>query len=224
MSESLVAAMLGLVGVIFGALLQPLLTKWITPKSILLIKIRHNTFHIPVFLESAIKNYTRNIPEKNNLTEKSRDILHGIIRNSGYTEILIENLSSRAINSVSFTLDDGMDFIYDLHVSGQNVETKTSSVCEIGTLRANSTCTIRLWTFTDQGERFFYKKKDIIKVTAEEIQNVKIEHTMPRHITDNYKIIKKGRIYYIATYIFVIIIPILLISAMAEILKYYKSI
>jgi len=179
------------IAAIITAIAQPLITKFIRDKARIVVTISHYPYRAPSLLREALDEYRRGLIGTDQYKPEVHAQLFTLPHSEGFSEVKVENRSKRGIDGLFLELENNFDFFAEITSGGSVSDTKYGKSCEIGTLRANSQCTILLWTRQENTHSFFGSHKNAIKISANDYDKLSIRFPPPRYISKSYYLIPR---------------------------------
>ena len=200
-----------MIGALIAALLQPIWTQKISPKSRLSATVQFNSFELPNFLRDAIRAYgelrwssQRSLRPHADTIEK----LEKIRSASGYLSISLRNNSKKEIHGIRLSIYDNVDMIVDARHEGTQKSTEFTKTYEISSLLPNTYYEIDIWTALNLSNYSHINIVDIISITAKEIDQTAIRYQFSKFERSNYLLLRK-KVIWISYWIALIIAVIL---------------
>jgi hypothetical protein len=186
-------------GALLVAILQPLWTNLIQPKSSLLVTVRQYKFDISRYLRDAISEYSAWQWHNNRGIRPQRDTIKKLercVESKSYFEIDIVNNSNKTIEDVEIHVKNTGTFVAEYEIEGSKKSIFFGELLEIGMLRPNSKCNVLIWPESIYYSDLFYPDKDSIVITAKQFDKIKMRYPLPSGVTRNFILINKTYLFF----------------------------
>lgn len=225
MDANIVVALIGVGGAILGAfltaILQPYWTAKIGPKSRLTAVIQLGTFKIPQYLEESIAFYRglrwdrrANIKPTDDAIEKLQTIRSA----GGLAQVTLKNNSKKEIKGIRIAFNDNQDIICDGLYEGSKGTSHFGKVYVIESLPPRSIYHLDIWSYYDISQNRYRDIREIIQITAIEIDQVDVLYEPSDYNKGQYIIISKK---YLTISYWVTITSTILFFAITAVYNYY---
>ncbi|MGB3336081.1 MAG: hypothetical protein WBA73_02775 [Devosia sp.] len=178
-----------LVGALLTALIQPLWSNFIAPKSRLHVKITPYLLKLPKFLQDGISDYRYNYKLNIKPTEETKERLWDISRSRGHFRVAIENKSKSSIRGLTIKTSDNSKFLADME--GEEFPTFSGKSLELGTLHPESTILVHIWTLSDGYESRWQRGDELITVRAESYDKIQTTVEIAGYVRGSYFLFPK---------------------------------
>ncbi len=200
-------------GAILGALIQPLWTNRLSPKSKLSATVTQRPFRVNSYLIKSISEYEElrwnsNIRFKPN--KETIEKLRFSTKRGTFIEVTIFNDSTNTVENVAVHLKDGDYFCADIQMNGANSSDFFGKDLVLGDLRPQMRCNIEIWAPGTFLSNFTGPDKDLVRISAKKYDKISVYTPLPSYITERYLLLRKSYLFF--GFIFLILASWILIS------------
>jgi hypothetical protein len=205
LSEPLQIALIGAVGALIAALLQPFVQKLTNIGAKIRVKVEMKSFSVPKFLRTGINAYSWDYKQTPKPSEALKKRLLFLQQTDGNLIVEIRNVGKKILSDVSVHLENDDDKLYEIHADGTTSDTHLAKVVAIPQVRPESNVRVEIWCKRDYVDRSVWVFKRPIVVRAAEYQRIVYRLAWPQGIRSRYFLLNRRLGYAVAIVIWLVV-------------------
>ena len=178
-------------GAVLTAVLQPLISQLISPKTRLSVNIHLSKFEPLSGAKELIRTYSQKLE---NLTERYQfsEEVEKIIEIKGFANIELKNNSKITINNISISINKDYGEIYVRNDKDEKEIFARRTSTEIKSLRPNEECSVQVWSSSGFADYTRSILEAQFRIFADQLNDVEIKFRGLEYIEREYKLIKRS--------------------------------
>jgi hypothetical protein len=110
-----------------------------------------------------------------------------LVNATGYMTVTVTNISKKKITGVSaMNPNSDMDMVWQIDEAGEIINVKKGQLVAVGDIQPKHSRIIHIWTNVDTSEFNFSWFKRFLRISADELDSVRLRLPMPRYLWKKY--------------------------------------